>query len=219
MNNNVLIVNGSPRGKKGNSESLSDYLQKKLNERSCQVNSVLLRKEMSSPDELLSRIKNTDVLVLSFPVYENSVPGLVLEFFEWLTENRELLATGNRKLLVISNSGFPEPEAHESAIAHCKAFTCEAGFAWLGGIPVAPGTLIDGKKLEETGGTYRSIRSILDLTAEMICRGEAVPEERIKSVSRPLFSPIIYRLAGRFLQNGAIKKMGRQKYFARPLIE
>lgn len=47
------------------------------------------------------------------------------------------------KFFAITNSGIPEIKANQSAINTCKLFSRDMNFIWMGGIAVAPGTLID----------------------------------------------------------------------------
>lgn len=102
--------------KKGNSESLADSLISKLDSKHLTSNKVLLRREIGKPDNLIELVNNSDVIILSLPVYENSVPGLVLEFFEMIYANKKNIVNKSRKMLVISNSGFAEPIANASII-------------------------------------------------------------------------------------------------------
>lgn len=218
MEKNILVIAGSPSARQSNSESLANYMAGRLTERSCAVTLLSLRAAMPSAQELLEQVKNADVLVLSVPLYENSLPGLVVVFFEMLLEQRELLSGKSRDLFVIGNSGFAEPRELDSLLEHCRLFARELGFRWIGGLAVSPGTLIDGKKLEETGGTYKKVMAILDTAAEMISRGEDTGSYVESQPVRPLIAPFMYRLVGRLMQNSTIKKLGKSAYFARPLI-
>ncbi len=218
MEKNILVINGSPRAQKGNSGALANYMASRLADRRCPVVSVSLRAVMPSPRDLLEQVKQADVLILSVPVYENSIPGLVVAFFELLLDHRDEFSGKPRKLMVISNSGFPEPKLQDDLLKHCRLFARDMGFNWIGGVPVSPGTLIDGKKLEETGGTYKKIMAVLDGAAEKISRGEDVNAYVESQPARPLIAPFMYRLVGRLMQNGTIKKLGKERYYARPLI-
>ncbi len=218
MEKNILVIAGSPAARQSNSESLANYMAGCLTERSCAVSSISLRAAMPSPQGLLEQVKNAHVLVLSVPLYENSLPGLVVAFFELLLEQRDELSGKPRDLFVISNSGFAEPRELDSLLEHCRLFARDMGFGWAGGLAVSPGTLIDGKKLEETGGTYKKIMTILDTAAEKINRGEDVNVYVESQPARPLIAPFMYRLIGRLMQNSTIKKLGKSAYFARPLI-
>jgi multimeric flavodoxin WrbA len=216
MKNNVLIISASPKGKKGNSESLADFLAKELFKNNVESIKVSLRNEMRKPDTLVERINTSEMIVLSFPVYENAVSGLIQEFFEVMLINKDKIRACQRKMLVISNSGFPEPEASECAISQCKLFSEEMNFIWAGGITVAPGTLIDGKELEKTGGTYKRVIEVLRIAAKKISMDQEITSKELMLTSRPLMPPFVYRTAGRIIQRGAAKKIGKEKYFAMP---
>jgi multimeric flavodoxin WrbA len=218
MEPNILVIVGSPNGKKGNSESLADSLIDKLNNRNLTSKKVLIRKEINKLDGLIELINHSDIMILSLPVYENAVPGLVLEFFEMIYANKNRIINKSRKMLVISNSGFAEPIANKSTLSHCELFATKMGFEWMGGISVSPGTLIGGKKLEDTGSTYKKIIKIFDLIADKICTDEKITAHELNLVSKPFISPFIYRVLGKLIQRGVIKKIGRGKFYARPLI-
>ena len=215
---NILVIVGSPASRGGNSESIADCLIEKLNNKNQACSKILLRKEIERQEGLIERIINTDIIIFSFPIYANSVPGLVLEFFEFLYQNKDKLSDKQPKMLVISNSGFPEPEANRCALDCCRLFAREIGFSWMGGFGVAPGTLIDGKKLDEAGGTYKKLIKMLSIISEKIYNDEDIPKSAFRLVSKPLITPFIYRFVGKMIQNGVTKKIGKQKYYAKPLL-
>lgn len=218
MKSNVLVIAASPKGKKGNSESLADYLVKEFHENNVANTKVSLKDEIKKPNTLIERIDQSDLIVISFPVYENAVPGLVQEFFEMLFANKQKLSARERKMLVISNSGFAEPEANECAILQCKLFAADMRFVWMGGICVAPGTLIDGKELENAGGTYKKVIEALRMLAKKISLDQDITKKEWMMTSRPLMSPFIYRIVGRLIQTGVAKRIGKSKYYAMPII-
>lgn len=215
MNKDVLFVVGSPKNGKGNSESLADYLERAVSDKN-RSTKVLLRKEIAEKDELIGHFDRADHIVISFPVYQNSVPGLVLQIFEYILANRNYLENKPRSMIAISNSGFAETDAHQCAIEQCRLFAKQMGFVWGGGITVAPGTLIDGNDLSKTGKTYRKVRLVLDniasqMNAEGCIRGNDM-------IGKPVINPLIYRVVGRLIQKKTMKKLGKKKYFQRPLL-
>ena len=173
-----------------------------------------LGKIIKEKSTIIDNINKSDVIILISPIYENSVPSIVIEFFEEISENKNSLITKNRKMFVITNSGFPEIEASKSAITTCGLFARDMNFKWLGGIAVAPGTLIDGGEL---GKTYKKLISALNFIAEDICADKEISKEVFKLASKPFISPLIYRFAGRVIQNKTIKNIGRDYFFAKPL--
>lgn len=212
---NILLIVGSPKNKKGNSESLIDYLKSKMDD-SHQITKVLLRKEINHPENLIRLFNEADDIVISYPIYQNSFPGLVLQMFELLAENKELLEEKQRKIVVISNSGFPEVRANTSSITQCKLFTEQMKFSWGAGIIVAPGAMIGENNLEEAGKTYEKIRTILEHTAKQMNTDDFSDIDREEQHVKPLINPSFYRIAGRLLQNKVIKKLGKEKYYQKP---
>lgn len=217
MKSKVLVIAASPKRKKGNSESIADYFVTMLNDNDVTNTKVSLHNEIKNPEALIKKIDQSDYIAISFPVYENGVPGLVLEFFEMLYAKKDKLETNKRKMIVFSNSGFPEPGANRCAIAQCRLFAENMQFEWVGGASIAPGTLIDGKKLDDTGGTYKKVIIMLKSIAEKISTNERITDEW-KLTSKPFIPPCIYRIAGRLINKGVIKKIGKSKYYSTPLI-
>lgn len=213
MGKNVLIVVGSPKSKKGSSESIGDYVMDKLSKKGEHCSMIYLRKE----EQQVECVDVSDTIVLLLPIYENSVPGLVVKFFETLYENRERLKSKPKKLFVITNSGFPEVEANKAAIKTCELFAKEMGFEWMGGIGVAPGTLIDGKELEKTKKVYKKFMTSLNIIISAIINDESIPEEVYKLMSKSFMVPFFYRVCGRIIQIPIINKLGKDKFLSKPL--
>jgi multimeric flavodoxin WrbA len=214
MDKNILIIIGSPRSKRSNSDVISNSLKYKLVNKNLSCSKIYLGKMINEKNTIIDEVNKSDEIILISPIYENSVPSIGLEFFETIFENKDRLINKNRKLFVITNSGFPEVEAGECAITTCSLFARNMNFKWLGGINVAPGTLIDGGEL---GKTYKKLILALNIIAENISNDKEISKEVFKLVSKPFISPLIYRFAGIILQNKTIKNIGKDAFFAKPL--
>lgn len=215
MSKNILVIIGSPKNQNSNSNVIANNLENKLTtNKNLNFSKLYLAKALGDKDTLIKNIDDSDVVILVFPIYENSAPSTVLKFFETTYENKEKLMTKNRKMFVITNSGFPEIEANKSSVTTCSLFARDMNFTWLGGITVAPGTLIDGQEL---GKTYKKLNSALNLIAEDICNDKEISNESFKLTSKPFISPLIYRFGGRIFQNKTIKKIGKNTFFSKPL--
>lgn len=215
MNKNISIIIGSPKNEKSNSEIISNSLGNKLTNKNLSCCKLYAGK--TAEDTLMKNLDKSDVIVLILPIYENSVPSTILKFFEAAYENREELSVKERKLFVITNSGFPKPEAGRSAIKTCSLFAQAMSFKWLGGIIAAPGTLMDGNKKLEEEGSYKKLVSALNLIAHDISMDREISSEVFKLMSKSFLMPLIYRIAGRILQNKVIKSLGKDSYFSKPL--
>ncbi len=219
MNRNALIISCSPRAKKGSSNAMAEYLfdQFKLNGTS--TDKIILCQEIRDESRIVEYIDKADVIVLTLPVYENSIPGLVVQLFELVDQFRNKLANIKKQLFVISNSGFAEVSANQSAIEVCRLFAAEMGFDWLGGIAVAPGTLFTEDNLYKSKRIYKKLIKSLDMIAESISNNRKIPEEAFALVSKPFLNLYIYLIAGYILQKKMIvRKIGKASYFARPLL-
>ena len=125
-----------------------------------------------------------------------------------------------KRLAAICNCGFPEAEHTDTALAMCRQFARETGIEWAGGLGLGGGGYIDGKDLNERGGTVKKVKRSLDITADALCQGKAVPKEAIKLMSERLMPVWLYLLVGgsgwkkRARKNGAIDKMDDQPYLS-----
>ncbi len=213
---NILVLTGSPKVKKGNSDSIANFMLESFKRKGQICKKGYIKDIIQQPEEMIKIIKSADIVIISFPVYQNSVPSIVLSFFEFMIRYKSHFSQKHRSLFVLSNSGLAEPKANVSSVFQCQLFAKSIGFYWLGGIGIAPGTLIDGKKLEDTGKTYKKVIKALNLISDSISKGEKVPDHAYAYTSKPLIWPKMYRFFGKLIQNKVVKKIGKVNYYARP---
>lgn len=219
MKRNALIISCSPRAEKGSSNAIAKYLIDKLNFNGVSTDKVILSKEIKDESRIVDHLDKSDVIVLSLPIYENSVPGLVVQLFELIYQFRNKLSVREKQIFVITNSGFAEVSANQSAIEVCRLFADEMGFDWLGGIAVAPGMLFTEDNLYKSKRIYKKLIKSLDMIVESISNSREIPEEAFTLVSKPFINLYLYIVAGYILQKKMIvRKIGKAAYFARPLL-
>lgn len=216
MKNSTLVMSCSPRGENGTSNSIAEYLTGQLESKGVPVEKVILRREISNEEHIIYLIKNADTIVLTIPIYQNSIPGMVMQFFELLYKFKNEFSQHKIKLLVLTNSGFAHVENNKCAIETCRLFAEKIGFYWLGGAAVAPGTLMSGSSLQESKGTYKKLIKFLDCAAESVSTNKDIDKETFNLLSKSFINSYIYTIAGYLLQRGVIKKTGKEKYFAKP---
>lgn len=216
MNKNILVINGSPRVKRSNSDVICNDLMNNFTNKDIECTKMYLEKIINEKDTILNNMNKSDVIVLIVPIYENSVPSTVIEFFEMIYENKGELDDKNRKMFIITNSGFPEMEENKSTITTCRLFAKEMKFEWLGGIAIAPGTLINGKEL---GKTYKKLKCALAILADDIYKGSVISQKVFQLTSKPFISPILYRFVGKIVQKKPIKKIGKANFYAKPFVD
>lgn len=133
----IGIINGSPRGKKSNSEILIKYLCSLLEEH--QINKYyLFTSKIDS--EIKSEIHNADVLIFSFPLYIDSIPSHLLETIVKFEE--EKIINSKTKIYCIVNNGFFEGKQNQLAILQMKNWCQKTGAEWGQGVGIGAGEIL-----------------------------------------------------------------------------
>jgi len=203
MNNTrkVALLIGSPRGESSTSSVLGNYLIKKLEEKSIKTEVLHIHSQLKSQkmkEQLLNKIKTTDLILLAFPLYVDTLPAPVIRIFELIAENINIeKQKKTQKLMVIVNCGFPEANHNKYALAICEQFALETGMQWIGGLSLGGGEAISGKPLDNLGGMVSNVKKSLDLVCESISKNEKISEKAIEYMAKPLIpSKRLYTFIG-----------------------
>jgi len=195
----LLIGSAKPKGE-SSSEALANHLTERLRTRGMTTQTWHVAMAMRTPAqtrEFLQAVDQADTLVLAFPLYVDSLPYLATLALERIAAHRQTQAEpAPGSFLAIANCGFPEVAHNATAIAICKQFSEEAGYAWAGGLALGMGGAIAGRALSEVGGMAHNVIAALDLAAEAIAQGIAVPEEAITLMAKPFIPITGYMLMG-----------------------
>lgn len=195
----ALLLVGSPRGFKSTSASLGRYLLEKL-EGSFVFEEVHVQASMSSQSaqaKMLTKARDSDLLVLAFPLYIDCLPASVIAMLELLAAQRKNAFTSKKQRFVaIVNNGFPEASQNLTALAICRRFAFEAGIEWAGGLSLGGGGAIAGNKLEDAGSMVRNVRKALELAALDLLQGKAVSDQAVNLMAKPLIPKWMYLFFG-----------------------
>ncbi|MFX1571914.1 MAG: hypothetical protein ACFFB0_04145 [Promethearchaeota archaeon] len=200
MNNNkkALLLIGSPKVEKSTSASLGNYLISKLEKSGMSIEKGFIYKIINREEkikELFKMIDNTDLIILSFPLYIDCLPAPVIKAMELIKEGRDNLEIKNTpSLMAICNNGFPESSQNMIALQICRVFSKDCGFAWKGGIPVGGGGAINGAPLKKRKGMVRNIIKGLDIAAKDLANGREIPQKAINIISKKVASYNLYRI-------------------------
>ena len=115
---------------------------------------------------------------------------------------------GKKRLLAVSQNGFPEASQNQTALGICRQFALEVGMRWAGGISFGMGGIIAGRPLNERGRMVRNLRKALDLCAAALADGRPVPEEAVTLAARPAMPHWLYIWMGNWGWKRAAKKHG-----------
>lgn len=194
----TLLLIGSPHLQNGSSESLGAYLQTRLQEKGISatrlaINPTLAKKDEG--DELWAAVSATDLLILSYPLYVDTLPALTIEALQIIAERRS-----NSKSIhplaftALANCGFPEAYHCANSLRICEKFAKETGITWLGGLALGMGGMIGGNTIDEHG-MYHNIATALDQAAEKLASRQMIPESAIHLMAKNMIPPVFYRTA------------------------
>lgn len=176
----VLLI-GSPRGSHSTSYSLGMYLCERLKNNGMTFQTqYLYRPDHANENQtsILRLIDESDVLIVSFPLYVDSLPAPVIKTFELIANHvKNSTYNGKKYFMAIVNSGFPEASQNDIALSICRLFAKQVDFIWLGGLAKGGGEMIAGRPLNDFGGSVRYQKKALDLAADSIANGELITQE------------------------------------------
>lgn len=131
---NISIINGSPKSGKSTSGLLIKYLLQEMGECNAQVFKCTLQTTE------LAKIACSDVLVLVFPLYVDSIPSQLLQLLIILEELKNL----NHDMMVycIVNNGFFEGTQNYIAIQQIKNWCAAADVNWGQGVGIGAGEML-----------------------------------------------------------------------------
>jgi multimeric flavodoxin WrbA len=168
----------------------------------------------AATEQMLASVAAADLLVLSFPLSVDSLPAPAIEALELIANARRLRAGQNAQprpgFFALCQSGFPEAEQSAAALAICRRFAHEAGFAWRGGLAIGGGPALASRL--RPGGPARHALAALDAAASALAAGQAAPPEVVKLAARPIMPALRYRLAA----EREFRRQARQHGVRRP---
>ena len=208
----ALLLVGSPRGTRSTSASLGGYLMKRLEGAGLTTSTMTVREALAEDggrERLEAAIRGSDLLVLAFPLYVDSVPAPLIRVFEQMAAD-PVRPTGvagapgapgtgadaaerRPSVVALVNSGFPEVHQNTYALAVSRRFAEETGACWAGGLALGGGGAVNGQDLEAAGGRARNVRLALDQAAAALASGDPVPAEAIELMARPMMPAFLYR--------------------------
>ena len=214
----ALLLVGSPKTRKSTSNSLGGYLFEQLQQQAIQTETIYLHTVLRSParwQALLDSLEAADLVTLAFPLYVDTLPAPVTEALERIVAHRQGRETRPQLFTAVANCGFPEAHQTATAVAVCQTFAKQAGFEWAGSLALGGGEAINGTPLAEAGGMAIRIRQSLELAAEALAGGQAIPQTARDMMAKPVLPHWAYRLTGKLRWNRWAKKYDARKLLKR----
>lgn len=127
----LTIFNGSPRKHKSNSKILTDKFAAGYKSRINQEIVCAYLAETDKEDENINLFQRSSEVLIIFPLYVDSMPGMVKRFFEKIVLQPH---TGKKRIGFIVQSGFPE-SIHSSYIEkYVQGFIKRLNYEYLGSV-------------------------------------------------------------------------------------
>lgn len=197
MSGKALLVVGSPRNKGSNSHFIGKYLIEKISEKGWSVDEEFVYQAVRNQDimtKILKKLDDSDLVILVFPLYVDSLPSQMIKFLENVNEQRKGKGGPKPRLIAICQSGFPESNHCDFAVRICQFFARDSGFGWAGGLSIGGGSAVHAVDLNELGGMGRNLRRALELTATSLVNGGNVPAEAKELTNKGVLAPWLLRL-------------------------
>jgi hypothetical protein len=100
----LLVFNGSPRKGKSNTKKILDHFLRGFAQNSNNSFEMCYLMEEDKLQFYLEKLNDADVILIGFPLYVTSMPGIVKRFIEKMPKNPD----ATRKIIFFIQSGFPE---------------------------------------------------------------------------------------------------------------
>lgn len=215
----LTIFNGSPRGRRGNSPRMLEQFAQGFGGPS-EMHHLI---QVKSTESFLQAFATAECAWIGFPLYTDSMPGVVKHFFEALEPlvGRE----GNPPLGFLVQSGFPEGLHSRYIERYLEKLAARLGSPYLGTIVKGGGEGIRIMPPEATQGLFAKLQA---LGAGLARNGRLDPAilaqvaspERFPAILEPVFRVFLRLPLAHGYFDGMLKENGAyNRRFARPMIE
>ena len=154
----IIIINGSPKTIKSNSEILGNYLFPLLKENNIKKYYSIY---FQLNDKTKNEIYNSDVLIFIFPLYVDGIPSNLLKLL--VKFEKENVVRPETKIYCIVNNGFYEGKQNFLALLHMKNWCKKVNAKWGQGIGIGSGELLPYLKKFKLGqGPLKNLEKILN---------------------------------------------------------
>ena len=181
----LSVFNGSPRGKKSNTRILLEKVLEGFSTITNPEMTVIYLNNSAEREIAHQAFKDSDLTILGFPLYTDSMPGLVKEFIESLAPNEN--PTKNPKIAFLVQSGFPESLHSRFVEKYLEKFARRLNAPYAG-------TIVKGGceaiQLMSEKSNQKLFNSLHEMGVDLAQEGAFDPE-KLKNLSKPESYPRI----------------------------
>ncbi len=205
----LIIYNGSPRGKNSNTKLLMDEFIKGIYTEGLYDIEVYYLASKSQREQGAGAFETADKVILAFPLYTDSMPGLVKEFIEDLAVYDGL--ESNPDMGYVVQSGFPEPAHSRLVEKYLERLTERLHAKYLGtavkggveGIQIMPGWMT--RKIRKHFFSLGQNFNVLGALDRKIIK-KLSPREHLTRSNLIIMKLLQNSQFGNFYWNGQLKK-------------
>ena len=213
----LVIISGATRPQsKSNTAKVITAFQKGFEE-NCNTTEVWYLSDRRQWKRAAQAFTQNDRILISFPLYVENIPGILLEFLSGLTPKK----TPGTKLAFLIQGGFPEASQSRCCEAFLETLPAQLGCDYAGTLikgDMFGTSLVDEKNREkmlapftQMGRTFAQIGFFEKSAVDAFAGPEYMPEKQIRMYN--LFG----RHISRFFMGRIAKKLGcKEKLDARP---
>ncbi len=129
----LIFLNASPRGKKSNTDiMMGHFLRGFLENKENSLETLYLVKYRRNLEDLAREVLKSEVLIIGFPLYADSVPGSLKEFLEVFARFKD--EETKPALGYFSQCGFPETHHLRFVERYLEKMTGKLNCSYLGSI-------------------------------------------------------------------------------------
>ncbi len=209
----IAAINGSPRAVECTSLKLIAQMEKLLNERVETHQAWTLIKPEASPDEV-SALLNTDVLLIAFPLYVDSLPAPLIELLVRL-EAAAQCSQNKPTVYAICNCGFFDSHQTKTALEIVDHFAKRTGLPWGYGLGIGGGPVLSmfGEDWSK-GPSVKVYKALLNMAAVIKTRGSG--QNVFVAPKLPRF---LYTIAGNINFRSRANKNGVEDIRLQPYLK
>ncbi|MGF1506834.1 MAG: hypothetical protein GYB64_12350 [Chloroflexi bacterium] len=193
----VVLLIGSPKPKSSTSQILGTIITDRLaSNHGAEIAIHHAHRALRATrfmEALRADIETADLLLMSFPVYVDSLPYVLTAVLEALYSQPP---THRAAVAAVANCGFPEADHTHVSLGICAQFAYAMDMPWHGGIGIGEGTAVNGAPLENLGPFGARLKQTLHEAADALAARAPIPPEVIDQAARPMMPKRMYTFLG-----------------------
>lgn len=232
----VLLLVGSPRGRRSTSTAVGSYLLNLMKQKGLEPLTVLrigpILRTQEKISQLLEAVDAADVIVLAAPLYDDCQPYIVIKAMELIAVHQKELAKAQKKsddklFSVLVNCAFPEEHHTQTVIRIYRKFAEDVGFRWGGSLSIRAGEALrgrEGKTLDDAGSMAKKVKEALVRMADSLAKGSPSADETMSVIPESFYRGLFSFLGSFFIwiNNRGWAKLAKKKgedVNARPYVQ